>query len=91
MKWAGPEAERQLAAEIAASGPQVRAMQKALVSSLPAIMGALEGVEKELEQAVANMPDPTYPEALVIILPSWRRHDDPSAAGLLRFARNDGL
>ena len=58
----GPEAERQLAAQIAASGPQVRAMQKALVSSLPAIMGALEGVEKQLEQAVANMPDPTYPK-----------------------------
>jgi hypothetical protein len=25
-------------------------------------MGALSGVEKELERAVANMPDPTYPK-----------------------------
>lgn len=57
----GPEAEREIAAEVAASGPRMRAMQKALVSSLPAIMGALEGVEKELERAVANIPDPTYP------------------------------
>ena len=57
----GPEAERALAAKVAASGPQMRAMQKALVSSLPAILGALQGVEKELERAVANMPDPTYP------------------------------
>ena len=57
----GPEAERELTAKVAASGPQMRAMQKALVSSLPAILGALQGVEKELERAVANMPDPTYP------------------------------
>jgi len=58
----GPEGERELAAQIAASGPQMRAMQKALVASLPALMGAFSGVEKELERAVANMPDPTYPK-----------------------------
>jgi len=58
----GPDGERELAAQIAASGPQMRAMQKALVASLPAMMGALSGVEKELERAVANMPDPTYPK-----------------------------
>ena len=58
----GPDGERQLMAHVAASGPQMRAMQKALVASLPALMGALEGVEKELERAVANMPDPTYPK-----------------------------
>ncbi len=58
----GPEGEKQIAAEVAASGPRMRAMQKALVSSLPAIMGALQGVERELERAVANIPDPTYPQ-----------------------------
>ena len=58
----GPDGERQLAAGIAASGPQMRSMQKALVSSLPALMGALEGMERELEKAVANLPDPTYPK-----------------------------
>ena len=58
----GPEGERELAAQVAAAGPQMRAMQKALVASLPALMGALSGVEKELERAVANMPDPTYPK-----------------------------
>ena len=40
----------------------MRAMQKALVASLPALMSSLEGVERELERAVANMPDPTYPK-----------------------------
>jgi hypothetical protein len=57
----GPDAERELQSNIAAVGPQMRAMQKALVASLPAIMGALAGVEKELERATANLPDPTYP------------------------------
>ena len=58
----GPEAERELQANVAAVGPQIRAMQKALVASLPALMGALEGMEKELERATANIPDPTYPK-----------------------------
>ena len=58
----GPDAERQLQANIAAAGPQMRAMQKALVASLPALMGTLSGMEKELEKATANLPDPTYPK-----------------------------
>ena len=57
----GPDGERKLMAEVATSGPRMRAMQKALVSSLPAIMGALGKAEQELERAVANIPDPTYP------------------------------
>ena len=57
----GPDAERELQSNIAAVGPQVRAMQRAIVASLPAIIIALEGVEKELERATANLPDPTYP------------------------------
>ena len=58
----GPEGERELTAQVARAGPQMRAMQKALVASLPSIMASLEGVERELERAVANMPDPTYPK-----------------------------
>ena len=57
----GPDRERQLMAQVATSGPRMRAMQKALVSSLPAIMGALGKAEQELERAVSNLPDPTYP------------------------------
>ena len=57
----GPDGERQLMAEVATSGPRMRAMQKALVTSLPAIMGALGQVEDQLERAVSNLPDPTYP------------------------------
>lgn len=58
----GPDGERELAAQVARAGPQMRAMQKALVASLPALMDAMSGVEQQLERAVANMPDPTYPK-----------------------------
>lgn len=58
----GPEAEQRVAANVAASGRQMQAMTKALVASLPSILKSLEGVEKELERAVANIPDPTYPK-----------------------------
>jgi hypothetical protein len=58
----GPEAEREVEAKVAASGRQLQAMSKALVASLPSIMKSLEGVERELERATANLPDPTYPK-----------------------------
>jgi hypothetical protein len=57
----GPAAEQQVAADVAQSGRQIQAMTKALVSSLPAIMGALSQAQRELERATANLPDPTYP------------------------------
>jgi hypothetical protein len=57
----GPGAERQVEAQVAASGRQVQAMSKALFASLPALMGALGEMEKELGRATANLPDPTYP------------------------------
>ena len=42
--------------------PQMQAMSKALVASLPAIMEALGGPSSaSLSGRVANLPDPTYP------------------------------
>jgi hypothetical protein len=58
----GPDAEQRVQADVAQSGRQMQAMTKALVASLPALMAAMGGVEKELERAVANIPDPTYPK-----------------------------
>lgn len=57
----GPEAERHVEAQVAQSGRQMQAMGKALVASLPSIMSALDDVQKNLERATANLPDPTYP------------------------------
>jgi len=56
-----PHLEQRVAAEAAASGRTMQAATKALVGSLPAIMKSLEGAKAELERAVANLPDPTYP------------------------------
>ena len=58
----GPGAEREVEARVAASGRTMQAATKALVASLPSIMQSLEGVERELERATANLPDPTYPK-----------------------------
>lgn len=57
----GPATEQQVQADVAQSGRQMQAMTRALVSSLPAIMGALSQAQRELERATANLPDPTYP------------------------------
>ena len=56
-----PYIEQRIAAGAAQSGRTMQAAGRALVASLPAIMGALGQVEQELERAIANIPDPTYP------------------------------
>jgi len=57
----GPQAERRVEAQVAQSGRHMQAMSKALVASLPSLMAALDDVERNLERAAANIPDPTYP------------------------------
>jgi hypothetical protein len=58
----GPEGQKDLEETVARAGPQMRAMQKALVASLPALMASFGTVAKEMERATANLPDPTYPK-----------------------------
>lgn len=56
-----PYMEQRIAADAAQSGRMMQSASKALVASLPAIMGALDQARDEIERAVSNMPDPTYP------------------------------
>ncbi len=56
-----PYLDQRVAAEATQSGRTMQAATRALVASLPAIMGALGQAQDELERAVANIPDPTYP------------------------------
>lgn len=58
----GPQAERRVEAQVAQSGRHMQAMSKALIASLPALMAALDDVERNLDRATANIPDPTYPK-----------------------------
>ena len=56
-----PYLEQRIAAEAAQSGRTMQAASKALMSSLPAIMAAIDQARDEIERATANFPDPTYP------------------------------
>ena len=56
-----PYLDQRIAAEAAQSGRTMQAAGRAMVSSLPAIMGALNQAQDAIERAVANLPDPTYP------------------------------
>nr|WP_294849587.1 hypothetical protein [uncultured Sphingomonas sp.] len=57
----GPDVERRVEAQAAQSGRQVQAMGQAMAQALPGIMASLDGVERQIERAVSNLPDPTYP------------------------------
>ena len=56
-----PYLDRRVAEQAAASGRTVQAATKALAASLPAILQAVEGARGEIERAISNLPDPTYP------------------------------
>ena len=56
-----PYLEQRVAADAARSTRTMQRATKALVASLPAIMGALGQAQDELERAVAIIPDPNYP------------------------------
>lgn len=50
--------DRDIERQIAVAAP---AMQRALLTALPAMVGAMEQVAQELERATANLPQPGYP------------------------------
>ena len=56
-----PYLDQRIAAEAAQTGRTMQAAGKALAASLPAIMAAIDQARGEIERAVSNMPDPTYP------------------------------
>ena len=54
-----PEAVRRKVRE---AGPAIAKGMNALADALPALTRALSEVERAVERAAANMPDPTYPK-----------------------------
>jgi hypothetical protein len=56
-----PYLDQRIAEQAAASGRTMQAETKALAASLPAILQAVEGARGEIERAMSNLPDPTYP------------------------------
>jgi hypothetical protein len=57
-----PDFERKLHQQVAEAKPMVRQSIKALNDSLPAMMQGLHQAQQALDRALANMPDPTYPQ-----------------------------
>src|SRR5437764_14537900 len=57
-----PNFDRKLHQRMSSVGPMVRQSMKALNEALPAMMQGLTQAQKSIERAIANMPDPTYPQ-----------------------------
>ena len=57
-----PEFDRHLQQHIANAGPQIQRSVQAINRALPEMMKSVEGAQKALDRAFANMPDPTYPK-----------------------------
>jgi hypothetical protein len=56
-----PYLDQRIADQAANSGRMIQGASKALAASLPAILQAVEGARGEIERAIGNLPDPTYP------------------------------
>jgi hypothetical protein len=54
--------QQQLDAQIAAAEPAIRSGMKAMGAAIPAMMQAVTRMAEQMERAIANMPDPTYPK-----------------------------
>lgn len=58
----GPQAEAELRAKIRAAGPAIAGGMNAIANALPAMSRVLEDMERAIDKAAANMPDPAYPK-----------------------------
>ncbi|HET8749541.1 MAG TPA: hypothetical protein VFM42_02245 [Sphingomicrobium sp.] len=57
-----PDFDKQVEQQIAQARPMIRRSVKAVGEALPQMMQGLEQMQKSLERAAANMPDPNYPK-----------------------------
>jgi hypothetical protein len=56
-----PDFDRHFAHNMAKVGPTMQRSMQALNQTLPVVMHDLKDVQRSIERAVANLPDPTYP------------------------------
>ncbi len=56
-----PALERRIVDQVSRSGRTMQSASQALAASLPAILQAIGGATAEIERAMGNLPDPTYP------------------------------
>jgi len=56
-----PDFDRHLQQKVGQAGPKIEQQMLAMQRALPEMMRNLHDVQKSLERAAANIPDPTYP------------------------------
>ena len=56
-----PNFDRHIHQQIASAEPQVQRGIQSMNRALPALMQSLDDVQRAVDRAVANMPDPTFP------------------------------
>ena len=56
-----PNFDRHIHQQIASAEPQVQRGIQSVNRALPALMQSLDDVQRAVDRAVANIPDPTYP------------------------------
>ena len=54
--------ERELRQRLEQAKPMIRQGMRQLAAALPAMMKSMEEVERAVERAATNLPDPTYPK-----------------------------
>lgn len=54
--------ERELRQQIEQARPMIQQGMRQLAAALPAMMKSMEEVERAVERAATNLPDPTYPK-----------------------------
>jgi hypothetical protein len=57
-----PNFDRHYQEQVASVGPQLERSMSAMQRTLPKVMRDLKDVQRSLERAVSNLPDPSYPE-----------------------------
>jgi len=66
MAGRGPDFERRIETQVAQAVPRMQAGVKAMATSMPAMMKALEkaadDMEASIDRGAANLPQPGYPK-----------------------------
>jgi len=57
-----PNFDRDVAREVATAGPKIQRSMQALNRALPRVMRDVADAQRSIDRAVANLPDPTYPQ-----------------------------
>jgi hypothetical protein len=57
-----PNFERHMQQKVATVGPKVLQTMQTLNRTLPQVMHDVDDVQRSVERAVANLPEPTYPQ-----------------------------